>query len=321
VTAAAKAASAHRCPVGIPFGDFLGLAATQDGLPRSGQLALRRVLEDPHLDFVVAPVIPVELDGDRSAVLSAAPAASVRLHHKILLHEVDVGGNRGGARWVEGSGEPVRTRQGAAPDAARIALVLDDSSLHAIQRPADQLATLLTGQAQELARLGVPVDVVLFADLDAAPPYRLLVFPNLFVADRATRVALHARLRAHRATALWLTAAGFVDAEPAFENIESLVGIRIVKPESPHTAIIVSPADPPAFRYGTEAMHAHLPVIEDPGCEILGVYADSRRPGLGQKPQDGWHSIFSGAPAVCAELLEPFARAAGALDDANGIRS
>jgi hypothetical protein len=199
--------------------------------------------------------------------------------------------------------------------------VLDDSSHHAIQRPADQLATLLTGQAHELTRLGVPVDVVLFSDLEAAPPYRLLVFPDLFVADRATRAALHARLRAHRATALWLTAAGFVDAEPAFENIESLVGIRIVKPDRPHTAVIVSPDRPPAFRYGTEAMHAHLPVIEDPGAEILGVYADSRRPGLGQKPQDGWHSIFSGAPAVCAALLERFARAAGALDDGNEVRS
>jgi len=315
VTSAAKQACGHRCPVGVPFGDFFGLAAVQDGLPRSGQLAFGRVLEDPHLDFVVAPLAPEGVEGGGTAALSAAPAASARLHGKVLLHEVGVAGNASGHRWTDVLGDPAGVGRGRAPHPPRVALVLDDTSMYVIQRPADQFAALLTAQAHELARLGAPVDVVLFSDLHAAPAYRFLVFPNLFLADRATRRALHARLRAHRATALWLTAAGFVEDEPGFENIESLVGIRIVKPETPHTGVIVSPDGPAAFRYGHEAMHAHLPVIEDPACEILGVYADSRRPGLGQKTQDGWHSIFSGAPAVCAELLERFARAAGALDD------
>jgi hypothetical protein len=206
---------------------------------------------------------------DIDFLLDAVPEASARLHGK-----------------SKGSKE------------ARIACVLDDDSMYYVQRPKEQLEELIAGQCRELKDF----DIVLFRDLEEAPPYRFLIFPNLFFADQSVREFVHRILKRNQATALWLVAPGFVDREARFENMEKLTGIRAVKPDKPHRSVI----EAEGMKYGNPGMFAHTPVIADEACRILGTYEDSGLPGLGEKRMDGWRSLYSGAPVVCAGLIERF---------------
>lgn len=219
------------------------------------------------------------------------------LHHILDCPEIDF--------LIDTVPEASARLHGKSADSGRkqIAFVLDDESMYYVQRPKEQLEELIAGQWRELEGSKLDFDVVLFRDLEAAPPYRFLIFPNLFFADRSIRETVHLILERNRATALWLVAPGFVDRDARFENMEQITGIRAVKPDEPHRAMI----EADGMDYGNPGMFAHTPIIVDEDCRVLGLYKDSGLPGLGEKRMEGWRSIYSGAPLVCAGLLERFA--------------
>ncbi|MEW6741859.1 MAG: beta-galactosidase [Planctomycetota bacterium] len=342
-SAAAAISSACSCDraIGARCGNFLELAGIQDGLQHSGQLGLRHVLMAGSIDFVIAPLVFAPSQTAPRACCSSAPEASIRRHGKLLFDAIEATDEhavrsafayaraRGHGLWIDRipprvPSELQASLRGHAASAsfrraqdASIALVLDDVGMAYVQRPAAQFAAMMRDQAIELARLPAPFDILLFQDLleEAGTEcrYRLFVFPNLFFADAARRDRVHAVLRRNAATALWIGGPGFVDQSAAFENIEKIVGISIRKPAGPHGAAIVLREAEREIRYGNAEMTAHWPVIVDPACEILGVYADSRLPGLGYKRQDGWLSVYSGAPCVSAPVLERLAQWPGVL--------
>lgn len=325
-----KKACAGRCLFGARFGSFLDALDSHNGLQHGGQLGLHRVLDDESVDFLIAPAAP-----DPIEAFSTAPEASVRLHGKTLFHELnpasmhdsreplqkalDYALAQGLGLWMQNPhrgmdeiiNNPEQYLNGAERGGSRIALVLDDESMLFVQRPPAHFKDLITAQCRELSKTGMPFDLILRRDLKPESPYQFLVFPNLFFADRAVRDRIHEVLRRTNATALWLIAPGFVDEEPLFENVERVTGIRVRKPDAPHTPMIRAGDGEGEVEYGTASMWAHTPVIDDPDCRILGHYKESALPGLGVKEQDGWRSIYSGAPAVSAALLRRFAEGRG----------
>ncbi|MFH2000478.1 MAG: hypothetical protein ABIK28_12405 [Planctomycetota bacterium] len=341
LAATVKESCNDRALFGVPYGNFLDLLKVQNGLQQSSQLGLAHVLRNEQVDFLMAPAGTLPTDPGLSAAFSTAPETSVRLHDKLLFHGWDkshapetactFARQHGlGIWWEEESWNSAPDHAGAAVAEAsmqrffrhapsfpagrrKIALVIDDLSMLFIQRVPEQLDALITGQIRELCRAGLAFDTLLVNDLTDSSPYCFLIFPNLFFADRERRESIHRQLRRSRATALWLVAPGFVEEEPLFENIENLTGIRVRKPEHPHNAVVAYDKGAEKMTYGLPDMFAHTPVIEDEECRILGTYLDSDLPGLGVKEQQGWRSIYSGAPAVSADLLYRFAVEAGAV--------
>jgi hypothetical protein len=326
---AVKTASKGRGLFGVPFGDFLSPLLHQNGLQHSGQLGLHRVLDNPDIDFLIAPAARASSRHGGEAAASTAPEASIQRHGKLLFHGT-AGENLNAAAgyaarkgmglwWEAGPVDKARsaaeymgadTSPGGGND-PEIALLIDDESMLYVQRPADQLVRFVQDQVLELSRADLCFDTVLLRDVDRDVPYRFLVFPNLFYADLTLRRSLHALFRRWGATVLWTGAPGFVRDEARFENMESLVGIHLKKPPGPHRALIRARCGQDEVEYGMASMQAHTPVIDDGDCTILGEYVDSKLPGLGIRPQKGWRSIYSGVPAVSAELLRHFAREAG----------
>jgi len=307
-----------RCFFGVSYGDFLNLLASQNGLQNSGQLGLHATLDDPCIDFYAAPAT--------ASGLSSAPEMSVRLHGKALFNKVDLNtisdkdqavkearahfAAHGHRIWWENSSAPDEliksfNYSGKRKDSI-IALVLDDVSMYYLERQAEQFVALITNQAKELLLSGHQFDIILRRDLSVDLHHKLLIFPNFFAVDLKTRRSIHSLLQEKSLTALWVGAPGFVDKEPGFENMESLAGIHICKPDKPHRAIISVQHEGVEIQYGAPGLVAHTPIINDPECKILGCYQDSLLPGLGIKTINGWTSIYSGVPAVCAKLIKQF---------------
>ena len=316
--AAVKEATAGRAAFGVRYGNFLEPLQVQDGLQQSGQLGFRQVLGNEQVDFLLAPAMPPGF--------SSAPAASVALRGKRLYHEVRNGDRcalqfaltHGLGLWCQAGFEPGAPPVAIRRDRADVAMVLDDHSMFYVRRPPLQFTQVITQQLVELSKLEIPIDTVMLADILEGAPYRVLLFPNLLFADERLREAIHSRLAEHHCTAIWLLGAGFVDRDARFRNAESLVGMRIRKPEKPHAAMIRADSEHGMLEYGCAEMVGHYPIIADPACEILGVYTQSGLPGLGSKEQEGWTAVFSGAPAVSAELLRRFVRHAGLSDEKRG---
>jgi len=332
-----KKACNSRCLVGVAYGNLLGLLPYQNGLQHSGQLGLFHVLKNQGVDFLVTPTIMSESDSRPSICIPASPEASILKHEKALFYNTDdiedreVKSSDKSPAWMPFSCHGIWCRDSlddgcsydgaikrfkpavkAAPrPSSEIALVLDDESMLYIQRPKEQLVDLITGQCFELAQTGLAYDIILQRDLCLKKSYRFLIFPNFFFVNQSMCKAMHDLLRLSCATALWLVAPGFVDKEAIFENMERITGIRIRKPPVPHTAVIQVMNNQQQLTYGNPNMTAHMPIIEDNECEILGTYIDSHLPGLGAKEQDNWLSLFSGAPLVCSSLLRRFALEAG----------
>ena len=165
----------------------------------------------------------------------------------------------------------------------------------------------------ELSRTGAPFDVVLARDVESglAPPYRLLLFPNLFHCDSERRERLHRSLARRPCTTVWIGAPGFVgDGRVEDALAEALCGLRLRIPEQPHRNVVIVPGDDPVV-YGSPYWFETTPVVDDDDAEILGCYQHSADVGLARRKSPWGATIFSGAPAVSGRLLARWASEAG----------
>ena len=163
-------------------------------------------------------------------------------------------------------------------------------------------------------------------------PHKLYVFLNAFHLNDARRQALHARLAREHATALWLYAPGYInaDAEPTIStaNMTQLTGFYFGLGKSywamqmhatDFTHPITEKVDQDLF-WGSSRVLAPIFHLEDPEATVLGevIYGLGRcRPGLGVKainagsPAEAWTSIYLATPNVPPQLLRGIARFAG----------
>ena len=186
-----------------------------------------------------------------------------------------------------------------------------------------------------LPELGAPVDEYLLEDLPRVQrSYRLLIFPDALRVSLPLREAVHARLRADGATALWFYGAGYVsDDGPSLTNCEQLTGIRLGRTGEGAALALkrasVRPLDPSLFEEGClprhrdfdgylwpsarEAPYRFAPVFhaDDPEADTRDLLAASGLPGYVVKSMDGWRSAWLGAPMPKPGILRELAREAG----------
>ncbi len=318
-----KLVTQNRKLFGARYGDFMNLAAVQNGIQNSGCLGLGKVLDCEAIDFLVGS--QVDWCGHEDAVFPALPAASCQLHGKAFflstaiwtgqthLSARETRANHGFAR---GRGYGSWSHQEVSEvvsgrSKAEVAFVLDDLSFLYVQRAKEQFRFVLHRQALELAALGIPFDFILQRDLYDVEPYRFLMFPNTAFASDETRQRLPSLLSGWKATALWLVAPGFANTDVAFENAESLTGFKLHKPEEPHSVMASVGYEGINLSFGTEELRAHTPFFDEGPYRVMGRYVESGLPALGECSKGSMRSIFSAVPGVPAILLRKFCFEAG----------
>lgn len=311
-TAAVKAACGGRKACGAAYGHFLELASRNGGLEAGGHLGLRAALELRDLDFLIGPT-------PREGSL-LMPAQAVHRAGKVLVTGPAAEGARGAwetaAAAAEANAVPCFPASAAevgqavasltpGESTAEVAVVFHPESL-ALLGPGNPVKRpLLTGQMEELRKLGAPVDAWLLDDLleGRTPTYKVVIFPGVMQLDEREVRQLRAVLGRMRAMAVWIGAPGAAGVGLSARQVKQLTGITVTMDMDP------APLDarPVASGYGSEAWGVSVAVSPrfvpvDGGAQV--VARDSKeRPALVLKRQEGWVSAYSTAPGVPASVL------------------
>lgn len=210
--------------------------------------------------------------------------------------------------------------------ASQIAVVVDERSL--IHKGFDkhlEWSAIFLQRHFGLARCGAPYDVWLLDDLanGRAPSYRMYLFLNAWTLDARQRQGLRQHVLRDGALAVWGYASGVSDTIGfGPELVSDLTGIRmrqedliwgseavVTNHEHPLTRRL-----PASTHWGTPAdIGPSFEVIDDQAV-VLGVVVTGNgrcEPGVAYKEQDGWRSLYVGAPNLPAAVLREFARFAG----------
>ncbi|MBN1872897.1 MAG: beta-galactosidase [Anaerolineae bacterium] len=208
---------------------------------------------------------------------------------------------------------------------AEIAVLVDDESFYyeSLDNNLD-IPLIFQQRLWGLPRLGAPSDTYLLQDFieGRLPPYKLYIFLNTFQLTGERRAALHRELQREGRVALWIYAPGYIQDEPALDNMTKLTGFRFSKGEhvwGPMMHLLdfehpITMGLPQDLMWGTNSRLGPLFHLEDPDATILGqvVYSQGRcRPGLGVKVFSDWTSIYCAAPNLPAPVLRGIARYAG----------
>ena len=198
------------------------------------------------------------------------------------------------------------------PFAPEIGVFVDPESFYWM-RSTTANSALVLNQIATMPQSGAPWDFCLLSDIADArlPDYKLYVFLNAFRVDAARREAIVRKLKRNNATALFVYAPGWFDADgPSLDNMRALTGIRIAKDDAEGTPQITLDGDTAVI--GAKNLKVSpLFYADDPGAQVLGRLVGSSRPGLVTKKMDGWTSIYSAAMTLPPSLMRRLAREAG----------
>ena len=180
---------------------------------------------------------------------------------------------------------------------------------------------LISYQRDRIARIGAPVDYLLFSDLPKYEHvYKLFIMLSCLQYDEAELQAVRDKLQAKPATVLWCYAPGFIhEGTATVQNMEALTGISLAMldaPSSPQTNIVdlTTPFCGPALdstTFGVEYAFAPLFHVVDDRAMALGRYCDTGKISLAVKQVGVSTSIFCGSNKLSAGLLHSIAGAAG----------
>ncbi|MFZ2641189.1 MAG: hypothetical protein WA117_09355, partial [Verrucomicrobiia bacterium] len=171
---------------------------------------------------------------------------------------------------------------------------------------------LVLNQIATMPQSGAPWDFCLLSDIGDArlPDYKLYVFLNAFRVDAARREAILRKLKRNNATALFVYAPGYFDAEGvSLNNMRSLTGIHIAKDDAEGVPQVTLDGD---IVVGAKNLKVSpLFYADDPDAQVIGRLVGSQRAGLVVKKMDGWKSVYSAAMALPPSLMRRIAREAG----------
>ncbi|MEI8310779.1 MAG: hypothetical protein WCH98_08485 [Verrucomicrobiota bacterium] len=220
---------------------------------------------------------------------------------------------------------------------AEALVVVDELSLRQTT-PNNGLWTILFPVQKQwnLHRSGFPWTFITLEDFLQRdwPDLRLANFLNVFVADEARREAIHEKLRAARATAIWNLYPGLLgDSSFDLRRAEALTGFSLAQMGDSQgdwdfcptgkACAMGAPAE-----YGTSFLREccslrmkHYPspdqlagsprleVVPHDADEPLAKWADASGIGLARTERPGFTSIFNAGPLLPDTLLNAFARA------------
>jgi hypothetical protein len=312
--AAVKAGCGGKKACGAAYGHFLELAARNGGLEAGGHLALDAALSLRDLDFIVGPT-------PRNGSL-LMPAQSVQRAGKVLLSGPAAEGTLSAWECAAAAAEagavpslpPAEAGVGQAvakltpgESTAQVAVVVDPESL-ALLGPGNPVKRpLLTGQMEELRRLGAPVDTWLLGDLleGRMTSYKVVIFPGVARLDARQISQIRAALGRMHALAVWIGAPGAAGMGLSARQVKSLTGITVTMDTdlAPLDARSLGSSTIPgadAWGLSLAVSPRFLPV--DSGAQVLA--RDSKgRPALVLKHQADWSSAYSTAPDLPASVV------------------
>ncbi|MEA1886790.1 MAG: beta-galactosidase [Bacteroidota bacterium] len=181
--------------------------------------------------------------------------------------------------------------------------------------------------------------------------FKVYLFLNTFHVTPTQKEKIHKKLERNNATAIWVYAPGYIrDDSLSIDAMSDLTGIslkgdnstgelRVELTDYSHAYTKSLPYD---FAYGTDVnveeiirWYDHQIYLKDPrnpklerdlpgfriaprffsideDADVLGMLAEVNRPGLVVKKQEeGWTSVYSGAPIIPASLLRNIIRESG----------
>jgi hypothetical protein len=198
------------------------------------------------------------------------------------------------------------------PFAPEVAVFVDPESFYWM-RSTTANSALVLNQIATMPQSGATWDFCLLSDIADArlPDYKLYVFLNAFRVDAARREAILRKLKRNNATALFVYAPGWFDADGAsLDNMHALTGIRIAKDDAEGAPQITLDGETAVI--GAKNLKVSpLFYADDSGAQVLGRLVGSARPGLVTKKMDGWTSIYSAAMTLPPSLMRRIAREAG----------
>jgi hypothetical protein len=219
---------------------------------------------------------------------------------------------------------------------AEVAVFLDDESFfYEANRNNIDIPLIWHQRVVNLNRFGAPHDLYLLDDLleGDLPEYKLYIFLNPFHLNDRRRKALKEIVYRDNKVALWLYAAGYVNADAAGDPVHTdhmtdLTGFHFGRGDSYYGPFMhITNFDHPItegisqelFWGSTRAIAPNFH-LEDPEATILGeiVYHLGRcRAGLGIKTlnlessRTAWTSVYSAVPNLPSPVLRGIARFAG----------
>ncbi|MFO7945897.1 MAG: beta-galactosidase, partial [Armatimonadota bacterium] len=324
---------------GASYGHIFDHSRVPYLLQNGGHLAVRRLLGVENVDFITTPTAAV---ADHDIATFSSVGASLAAHGKaaICIPEAVAGRSSsprglhthvaqaiaGGSYlaldaadfaaldepWRSAVTESAATSHGSR---AEVAAVVDDVSCAYTVCGNDLVEPLLDRQRGGLTLLGAPVDVWLLSDIVAgrAPKYKLYVFMNAFYMPEKQREAIISRLAEHKASAIFIYAAGAIDDIISGRKMKALTGLWITRLRGRGPLQVALPdttyglAEPVEPRFiGVDRL-----IAADENAEVLASLQDTGYCGLAARKDGDVRIIWSGAPDMPAALLSKFARQAG----------
>lgn len=210
------------------------------------------------------------------------------------------------------------------PSSSQVCVVLSPLNIAYVGYPAQPVAlsaNLLSGIMHEMARTGIPYDVITLDQLGnpKLPDYRCYLFLNCFrLTEEEKKRISHTVKRDHK-MAIWLYAAGGIaDNGISDKNITALTEIKVrmkKEPGSQKVALVsgsnaqldhLSPEEmvfPAKSKYVMEVNDGPTFSIDDTEATLLGRHQDSREPALAVKNCGNWTSVYCAAPFISRAIL------------------
>jgi hypothetical protein len=211
-----------------------------------------------------------------------------------------------------------------APQAEIAVLADDESYFYTTIRNTLSLPGVFYQRVIDLPRIGAPHDTYLLDDLveGRIPLHKLYIFLNAWRLDDVSRAKLKAQLQQHRATAVWVYAAGYLNDAPALDNMADLTGITFEKGDNAWAMQMhITDFDHPITRglpqdlfWGTHSALGPAFHARDAEARTLGqvvTVLGRCKPGFVLKEFADWRSIWLAAPGIPAPVLRGIARDAG----------
>ncbi len=193
--------------------------------------------------------------------------------------------------------------------AAEVALIVDPDSAIYLDQNNQRIDAFNSGLAHTLHHTGAPHRAFSWGDLPELDlsPYRLVIFPYLFVMDEQRRRLLEAKVFCDNRTVLWLYRPGVVcDGRYDEDAMERLTGVSIQS-----EGITTCPRDGWTSVVAPDPKLSPAELREIARAAGVHIYSDTDEPLYASRRHVALHSATGGArrialPRVCKSVTELF---------------
>jgi len=206
--------------------------------------------------------------------------------------------------------------EGGIAAAGPTLLVVADEESQFLTNDGAGLAPLMARNRDEILKAGVTTAFCLLDDVidNRSPEADVYIFLNAYSLPSAKRRALHERLAAEAATAIWVYAAGYRDVTLMAKNISDTVGMNVKAFDGPAGTGSLYTLGGGHWLDEGQAVGAPRAVsplfyVDDGEADVLAQFKQSEKPSVAMRAMEaGWTSVFYADPELSAPLLRELLR-------------